>query len=150
MTTLRILAAGLTIACAGLPLAGQLAAQDSAARKGFVLPHVLEVIGHAIEQPMPAGLSPGDQKSYAAETEWLKSVRTRLEETGRRVGILAPRDAATGMATGRRQYQPLEIQKEIDALRQALEREGRQFNTLSNASKARHDIAMNAIRNLKG
>lgn len=31
-----------------------------------------------------------------------------------------------------------------------IERESRKFNTLTNASKARHDIAMNAIRNLKG
>jgi hypothetical protein len=35
------------------------------------------------------------------------------------------------------------------ALRQASEKESRKFQTLSNASKARHDIAMNAIRNLR-
>lgn len=34
-------------------------------------------------------------------------------------------------------------------LHQALQNESRRFQTLSNASKARHDIAMNAIRNLK-
>lgn len=35
------------------------------------------------------------------------------------------------------------------ALQQAGEQESRKFQTLSNASKARHDIALNAIRNMK-
>ena len=36
------------------------------------------------------------------------------------------------------------------ALQEATQMESRRFQTLSNASKARHDIAMNAIRNMKG
>jgi hypothetical protein len=35
------------------------------------------------------------------------------------------------------------------ALQEATQMESRKFQTLSNASKARHDIAMNAIRNMK-
>jgi len=35
------------------------------------------------------------------------------------------------------------------ALQQAMQSESRKFQTLSNASKARHDAAMNAIRNMK-
>jgi hypothetical protein len=36
------------------------------------------------------------------------------------------------------------------ALQEATQMESRKFQTLSNASKARHDIALNAIRSLKG
>lgn len=35
------------------------------------------------------------------------------------------------------------------ALQEATQMESRRFQTLSNASKARHDIALNAIRNMK-
>lgn len=35
------------------------------------------------------------------------------------------------------------------ALQEATQMESRKFQTLSNASKARHDIALNAIRNMK-
>lgn len=35
------------------------------------------------------------------------------------------------------------------ALQEATQEESRKFQTLSNASQARHDIAMNAIRNMK-
>lgn len=104
----------LAAACGGLALAGSapsLSAQDSTSRKSFPIPHVLEVVGQAIDQPAPAGMTPADRQGYAAETAWLKT--------------------------------------EVDALKQTLETESRQFNTLSNASKARHDIAMNAIRNMK-
>jgi hypothetical protein len=129
--------------------AQSLPAQDSTAKRVFVLPHVLEKIDAAISQPVPSGLSPADAKSWAAETAWLKSAKSRIESVGIEYGVLAPRDRATGMATGRRQYRPAEISKSVDSLRAVLEAESRKFNTLSNASKARHDIAMNAIRNMK-
>ncbi len=35
------------------------------------------------------------------------------------------------------------------ALQNAVQNESRKFQTLSNASKARHDVALNAIRNMK-
>jgi hypothetical protein len=35
------------------------------------------------------------------------------------------------------------------ALQEATQQESRRFQTLSNASKARHDVALNAIRNMK-
>lgn len=35
------------------------------------------------------------------------------------------------------------------ALQNAVQNESRKYQTISNASKARHDIAMNAIRNIK-
>jgi hypothetical protein len=38
---------------------------------------------------------------------------------------------------------------EFQKLQEATQRESRKFQTLSNASRVRHDIAMNAIRNLR-
>ena len=147
----RVLVQALVWVGTGLAVPdSMLLGQEPTERKAFVLPHVLEALDQAIVQPAPAGLSAGEGKAYGAETEWLKGARRRIEQLGTRVGIIAPRDASTGMATGRRrQYQPVEIAKEIEALKAALERESRQFNTLSNASKSRHEIAMNAIRNMK-
>ena len=124
--------------------------QDPVEKKVFVLPHVLEAVVTAIDQPAPPGLSAADQKSYAAQTEWLKSVRSRLEPLAAKYDVKAPRDAATGQATGKRQHGSVVIIKEWGPLKATLEREGHQFDALSGVLKARHDIAMNAIRNLKG
>lgn len=123
--------------------------QDPVAKKAFVLPHVLEAIGQAIDQPVPAGLSAADQKSYAAQTVWLKSVRSRLEPLAAKE-IKAPRDVATGQSSGKRQHGSVVLIKEWTPLQKTFEQEGHQFDTLQGLLKARHDIAMNAIRNLKG
>ncbi len=124
--------------------------QDPVEKKAFVLPHVLEAVVTAIDQPAPTGLSAADQKSYAAQTEWLKSVRSRLEPLAAKYDVTAPRDVATGQATGKRQHGSVVIMKEWGPLKATFEREGHQFDALSGVLKARHDIAMNAIRNLKG
>jgi hypothetical protein len=42
-----------------------------------------------------------------------------------------------------------QMNKQFLALQEATQMESRKFNTLSNASKSRHDIALNAIRNMK-
>jgi len=41
------------------------------------------------------------------------------------------------------------VSAEALALQEATQMESRRFQTLSNASKARHDIALNAIKNMK-
>lgn len=152
-----------------LTAAAPLTAQDPAERKTFTLPHVLEVVGQAIDQPVPAGLSAADQRAWAAQTEWLRSVRSRLEAYGVKTGAIAPRDAASGQATGKRVAAPRDAASgqatgkrvaapgdstgtdgELETLRQGIEREGQKYTTLSNVMKTRHDVAMNAIRNLKG
>jgi hypothetical protein len=127
----------------------ELAAQDPTEKKTYTVPHVLEVVGKTIAQQAPTGLSAADQKSYSAQTEWLKSVRTRVEAMGTKTGVLTSRDAATGQASGRRQYEPIQVQKEIEALQKAIEAESRQFTALSNVMKTRHDTVMSAIRNIR-
>jgi cytochrome c556 len=129
----------MTLAILALSRVAPMAGQEPT-EKTFTIPHVLEVVGKAADQPMPRGLSAADQKSYAAQTEWLKSVRSRVEDLGVKAGI---------MATDRRQYDPIKFQKEVAALQKAVEAESRQFTMLSNVMKTRHDTAMNAIRNMK-
>ncbi|MFN0181524.1 MAG: hypothetical protein ACKVZ0_22160 [Gemmatimonadales bacterium] len=140
-----------TLAATLLVLAGTtLDGQDPAAKKVFVLPHVLEAVGKAIDTPAPAGLSAADQKAYAAQTVWLRSVQTRIQPLAAEYSVKAPRDVATGQSSGKRQHGPGVIVRGWDPLQKAIEDESRQFETLSGLLKARHDIAMNAIRNLKG
>lgn len=99
-----------------------------------------------INQPAPATLSKGDRAAYQKQTEWLTSVLTRLEVV---TGVTIPRDAASGLATGKRQHKPILMTRELVTLVATVETESQQDNALSNALQARHDIAMNAIRNMK-
>ncbi len=123
--------------------------QDPVEKRTFALPHVLEAVGKAIDQPAPDGLNVADQKAYAAETEWLKSVRKRIEPLAVQSEPKAPRDVATGQASGKRQHGALPI-RGWSALQTTFEQEGRQFDQLQGALKVRHEMVMNAIRNLKG
>lgn len=125
------------------------AGQDPTEKKAFVLPHVLEAVGQAIDTPAPKGLSAADQKAYAAQTEWLKSVKKRIEPLAAESDVKTPRDPATGQASGKRQYQPVLIRKKWETLQATIEQEARRYENLQGAMKARHDIAMNAIRNMK-
>lgn len=123
--------------------------QDPVEKKVFTLPRVLEAVGKGIDQPMPAGLTVSDQKSYAAQTEWLKTVRTRIEPLAEKYDVKAPRDAATGQASGKRQHGPGPILKEWGPLQKTIEQESQQFSTMNPVLKTRHDMAMSAIRNMK-
>lgn len=141
-----------TLAAGGFnPLAPgrDLSAQEPTARRTYSVPHVLEAVGKAIAQPMPRDRTAADRKDWSAQTEWLRRVQARVEALGTRTGILAPREGSTGQATGRRQHEPIQIRKEMEALQQAIEQEARRFTTLSNVMKTRHDAVMNAIRNMK-
>lgn len=101
---------GIGLAVPGHSVVGQ----DPTEKRVFVLPHVLEVLDQTIAQPAPAGLSPAEAKNYAAETEWLKSARTRIEQLGTQVGIIAPRDAASGMPTGKRQVRTVTVVSQLE------------------------------------
>ena len=97
-------------------------------------------------QPAPATLSSADLAAYQQQTEWLKSVLTRLETTA---GVTNPRDAATGQVTEKRQHKPIIFTREMAALQAVLLQEGSLYTTVSNVLKSRHDLAMNSIRNMK-
>lgn len=115
----------------------------------YSVPQVLEVVGKAVDQPAPAGLNAADRQAWAAQTEWLRGVRDRLKAITDSSGSPPSGERVSGTAPAR-QGSPATQAQRVEEFRKAIETEGRRFNTLSNASKARHDIAMNAIRNMKG
>jgi hypothetical protein len=166
---MRNLIVGLLVLGAG-PLAAQVDRSTPATSFGTVVrvDEARTTLQTLIDQPAAVTLSKEDLAAYQKQTEWLKSVLTRLEvstgvkaprdvATGQASGkrqatagdVVSPRDAASGMPTGKRQHKPMMMTPELESFFGAVENESRQFNTLSNASKARHDIAMNAIRNMK-
>ncbi len=103
------------------------------------------VLDGMLGDPAPAGITPAGAREYQLHTEWLASVRERLRVH------LADRDAAlstpTAPSDASRRMAAMDAQ--FLALQEAVLSESRRFQTLSNASKARHDVAMNAIRNMK-
>jgi hypothetical protein len=118
----------------------------------------LTTLKKLIDAPVPAGMSEKDRAEYVTHTAWIKSAYDRVitareassgMATGRvaQTGVKAPRDVATGQSSGKRQHGVSAA--DIVRLQSTFETESRKFQTLSNASKARHDIAMNAIRNMK-
>ncbi|MEO5824857.1 MAG: hypothetical protein ABIR59_03140 [Gemmatimonadales bacterium] len=86
----------------------------------------------AIATPAPKGLSVADAQAYADETAWLITVRDRLEAAAIEYNVISPRDAASGMPTGKRQHKPMELTMHFDAMRKVFEAEGARFNTLTN------------------
>ena len=139
-------------------------AQDATRASAPAAEDVLVTLKRLLDAPAPNGLTAAERAEYVRHTAWIQDAYQRIVTardratgmaTGRRAGtteatsgsISTPRDAATGQATGKRQHgAPNTV---LAKLTSDLEQEARQFNTLSNASKARHDIALNAIRNMK-
>lgn len=97
-----------------------------------------EIVG----ERAPAGLTDKQKRGYEDQTGYLgRSAGRFLQLQGQAAKLLAnPNATVAQMAAMNTQFL---------ALQNAVRNEARKFQTLSNASKARHDIAMNAIRNLK-
>ncbi|MEQ1693504.1 MAG: hypothetical protein ABMA00_19605 [Gemmatimonas sp.] len=161
MRTVRV---RFVLAAALVSLAPSVSRADDASSPSVVAMQedVEVVLKRLIDAPTPAGMSDKDRAEYASHSAWIKSaydrIRTAREAgsgmatgkvaaTGAVSGVQAPRDVATGQSTGKRQHgvSPRDIVK----FQTTIETESRKFQTLSNASKVRHDIAMNAIRNMK-
>jgi hypothetical protein len=88
-------------------------------------------------------LSAQARKVDAEHDAWLAGVRGRLEKLRNEMQF-----GTTPM--GEDVVEKLtQMNLQFLALQEATQMESRKFQTLSNASKARHDIALNAIRNMK-
>ena len=117
-----------------------------------------------IQQPVPKELTKEQVKNWKEQTQWLKSVSERLaayQEKQKqssepsepvlttKVGqpkkvTVKQKEAATTAMTATTQ-----TNMEFQNLQNSIQMESRKFQTLSNAAKARHDVAMAAVRNLK-
>ncbi|HJR42302.1 MAG TPA: hypothetical protein VJ812_09400 [Gemmatimonadaceae bacterium] len=88
-----------------------------------------------------------------AHYQWLIDVRARItaRHAELREAVRAAEQAKAGAPANASLVERMEqMNAQLAALRKAVQTESRRFQTLSNASKARHDAAMNAIRNMKG
>lgn len=100
--------------------------------------------------PAPRGLTAAQLAEWKEHGAWLSSLRERyanfLAENGGAFGDSAGLAGTAGADLTKKMAQ---MNMQFLALQEATQTESRKFQTLSNASKARHDIAMNAIRNIK-
>jgi len=107
----------------------------------------ISVLDTQIATPAPRGLARAELAQWKEHGAWLSSVRTRfadfLAQNGGNFG------ASAGLNGADMAQKMAEMNSQFLALQEATQKESRRFQTLSNASKARHDIAMNAIRNIK-
>ena len=98
----------------------------------------------------PRGLTAAELSEWKEHGAWLSSLRERyanfLAENG---GAFGDTPGLAGKAGADMMKKMAQMNMQFLALQEATQMESRKFQTLSNASKARHEIAMNAIRNIK-
>jgi hypothetical protein len=103
-----------------------------------------------IAEPAPRGLTAAQLAEWKEHGAWLLSVRQRyatfLAENG---GTFGDTPGLAGVAGADMAKKMAQMNVQFLALQEATQQESRRFQTLSNASKARHDVALNAIRNMK-
>ena len=98
----------------------------------------------------PRGLTAVQLSEWKEHGTWLSSLRERyanfLAENG---GAFGDSAGLAGTAGADLMKKMAQMNMQFLALQEATQMESRKFQSISNASKARHDIAMNAIRNIK-
>lgn len=135
----------------------------------------MQTLKRLIRQPMPRGLSPKQQQEWLQQTKWLKLIQQRFSKYHQKAnhvikqskglsvaGSFIPGAPAVSSAIGKGQKktpanpsgknvqsQMNQMNAEFQALQNAAQMESRQFQSISNALKARHDIAMSSIRNTR-
>ena len=130
------------------PVGAQAVRQDPATTTALSVDGGLKTLAIMIVQPAPTGLDARQQREYTAHTDWLRKVYARLEVYG--TEVVSPRDSGSGMPTGKRQHKWNDATRvELEGLQSAIARESTQFDMLTGMLKSRHDLAMNAIRNMK-
>ena len=153
--TIRLVSGLLIVALLGLPKASLQADADppvksksqalatpasaTAKARAESIDQAVARLSELIAQPMPKGLSPDNQQQWAEQTTWFTNLKDRYSSFGQSKGLNGG-DMIQEMAA---------MNKEFLALQTATQKESRRFQVLSNASKARHEIAMNAIQNIK-
>lgn len=99
----------------------------------------LAVLDSLIPLPAPGSLSAADRRTWGEQTEWLKTLKGRIESLLSLV--VTPSESVAVPA-------PVE-RKNIKALQDEAEQESAKLVLSSAPLRARHDAAMTAIRNMK-
>lgn len=120
----------------------------TAARERLVSAEVALGTLDSLEKHSPAPTTAAD----SAHARWLSGVRARLAaQTAALRREMSHVQRANGDSTSASRLvgEMASLSAQFGALQRAILRESGKYQTLSNASKARHDVAMNAIRNMK-
>jgi len=99
----------------------------------------LTVLDSLIPLRGPGSLSAAEQRTWAEQTEWLKTLKGRIESLLSLV--VSPAESVAVPA-------PVE-RKNIKALQEEAEQESAKLVLSSAPLRARHEVAMTAIRNMK-
>ena len=137
-------------ATTAVPAPAPVRTADAARLRLSSVQSAIEVLDAQIAAPAPATLTPAEILEWQEHGAWLSSVRERL------AGFLAENGGAFGDTPGLKATAGADLKQKIaqmnlqfGQLQETTQMESRRFQTLSNASKARHEVAMSAIRNLK-
>ena len=99
----------------------------------------MAVLDSLIPLRAPGSLSAADQRTWGEQTEWLKTLKGRIESL--LTLVVTPAESVAVPA-------PVE-RKNIKALQEEAEQESAKLVLSSAPLRARHDAAMTAIRNMK-
>ena len=121
------------------PLAAQSAAAAPARAPQSTI-RQLDILGKDLESLSDAHLR------YEQAAEAIAGQRDRL---GKMVAALATSERGRDKEIDAIVTELARMNEQFAALQKTTQQESRRFQTLSNASKARHETAMNAVRNMK-
>lgn len=129
------------LSCPAAPAAERAAPSREAVRppENPTVARALEVLDSLIPLSPPRSVPAVQARDWAAQTTWFCSLRDRL----RNLTALVVAPAKQGEV-----HPPIDP-RNLEALQKEAEFESRKFTAMSRALKTRHDVAMNAIRNLK-
>lgn len=130
----------------------------------------IESLDRLIAEPAPTDLSEEERADWDDQTIWLRSVRDRYAEVAEEYAAtddaVVPRsdvEGTTSNSPGRTSgvtnttgqtsqsavaNMALSSQRFI-ALQNTVQQESQKYQTLSNVTRARHDVAMNSINNIR-
>ncbi len=105
-----------------------------------------------LSQPIPKNLTKKEKKEWQRHSAWLKKSIQRInkfQQQHKGPKVYSKSNKSTKITDKNMQQSQMNFNAQLLALQNALQQESRRYQTLSNASKTRHQTAMNSIRNMK-
>ncbi|HEY6171973.1 MAG TPA: hypothetical protein VIX80_06930 [Candidatus Kapabacteria bacterium] len=121
--------------------AGEEAAKKQMNERLSSLKTVDKTLENLVIQAPPKQSSKSELEKWRSQTQWFSVTRKRLSDY--QSDLVKTKQGET------LEMHMMKMNEQFLALKEGTMVESRKFQTLSNASKSRHDIALNAIRNMK-
>ncbi len=105
-----------------------------------------------LSQPIPKNLTKKERNEWQRHSAWLKKSIQRInkfQQQHKGPKVYSKSNKSTKITDKNMQQSQMNFNAQLLALQNALQQESRRYQTLSNASKTRHQTAMNSIRNMK-